>query len=71
VVEILVLDDAAEPLGVGVVQGLIRKGKTSQEISEKPYISLMTVETHRKNMCTKLDLTGKNELLRFAVEHDL
>jgi len=50
---------------------LIRKGKTSQEISEKPHISLMTVETHRKNMCTKLDLTGKNELLRFAVEHDL
>jgi len=50
---------------------LIRKGKTSQEISEKLHISLMTVETHRKNMCTKLDLTGKNELLRFAVEHDL
>lgn len=50
---------------------LIRKGNSSQEISEKLYISLMTVETHRKNMCTKLDLTGKNELLRFAIEHDL
>lgn len=50
---------------------LIRKGKTSQEISDTLFISLMTVETHRKNMCTKLNLTGKNELLRFAVEHDL
>jgi DNA-binding NarL/FixJ family response regulator len=50
---------------------LIREGCTSQEISEKLSISLMTVETHRKNMCTKLNLKGKNELLRFALEHDL
>lgn len=50
---------------------LIRKGNSSQEISEKLFISLMTVETHRKNMCTKLNLTGKNELLRFAIEQDL
>jgi DNA-binding NarL/FixJ family response regulator len=50
---------------------LIREGNNSQEIADKLSISLMTVNTHRKNMCTKLGLLGKNELLRFAMEHEL
>jgi two-component system nitrate/nitrite response regulator NarL len=50
---------------------LIRDGLDSQEISEKLSISFTTVGTHRKNICTKLNLSGKNELLRFAIENDI
>ncbi|TDE12824.1 response regulator [Dyadobacter psychrotolerans] len=50
---------------------LIREGLSSQEISESLSISLFTVETHRKNISTKLNLKGRNELLRFAIENDL
>jgi DNA-binding NarL/FixJ family response regulator len=50
---------------------LIKEGYDSQEISEKLSISFTTVGTHRKNICTKLNLSGKNELLRFAIENDI
>ena len=50
---------------------LIREGLDSQQISDKLCISFTTVGTHRKNICTKLNLNGKNELLRFAIENDI
>jgi DNA-binding NarL/FixJ family response regulator len=50
---------------------LIRDGYDSQQISDKLSISFTTVGTHRKNICTKLKLSGKNELLRFAIENDI
>jgi DNA-binding NarL/FixJ family response regulator len=50
---------------------LIRSGISTADIAEQLSISHYTVETHRKNICTKLDLKGKNELLRFAIENDI
>jgi two-component system nitrate/nitrite response regulator NarL len=47
---------------------LIGQGKTSNEIAEIRFCSVSTVETHRKNMMRKLDLHGKGELLRYAIE---
>lgn len=47
---------------------LIGEGKTSNEIAEIRFCSVSTIETHRKNMMRKLDLHGKGELLRYALE---
>ena len=43
--------------------------QTSPDIAEKLNISTRTVHTHRQNICRKLDLTGINSLVRFAVEY--
>ena len=47
---------------------LIGEGKTSSEIAEMRFTAVSTIEKHRKNMIRKLGLTGKNDLLRYAVE---
>lgn len=43
--------------------------KSSKEIAAEFNISPRTVETHRANICNKLDLKGNNSLLQFAIEH--
>jgi DNA-binding NarL/FixJ family response regulator len=43
--------------------------KTSREIAQELFISESTVNTHRRNICLKLDLHGPNRLLQFAMEH--
>jgi DNA-binding NarL/FixJ family response regulator len=48
---------------------LIAENRTSKEIAEELFISVRTVETHRSNICQKLDLHGTNALLRFALAH--
>ena len=50
---------------------LVGQSNTSKEISEKLFISIKTVENHRTNICKKLQLKGKNSLLKFALEHKL
>lgn len=47
---------------------LIGKGYTSHQIAEELFIGKSTVDTHRKNMIRKLNLSGAGELLRYAVE---
>jgi two-component system nitrate/nitrite response regulator NarL len=47
---------------------LIGLGKTSLEIAEELFIGKTTVDTHRKNILRKLNLQGKSELLRYAME---
>ena len=47
---------------------LIAQGKTSREIGELLFIGIHTVDTHRKNMVRILELQGKGELLRYALE---
>ena len=47
---------------------LIGEGKTSNEISEILFIGKSTVDTHRKNILKKLNIHGKTDLMRFAVE---
>jgi DNA-binding NarL/FixJ family response regulator len=48
---------------------LIALGKATKEIASELFLSPATVETHRKNICAKLDLHGANKLLAFAIEH--
>jgi DNA-binding NarL/FixJ family response regulator len=43
--------------------------KTSKEIAAALFISPHTVQTHRKNICVKLQLEGNHALMRFALEH--
>jgi len=47
---------------------LIGQGKTSSEIAATRFTAVSTVEKHRKNMIHKLGLSGKGELLRYAIE---
>ena len=47
---------------------LIGEGKSSNEISEILEIGKSTVDTHRKNILKKLNIQGKTDLVRFAVE---
>lgn len=46
----------------------IALGKTSREIADELFIGVHTVDTHRKNMMRILELKGKGELLRYALE---
>jgi DNA-binding NarL/FixJ family response regulator len=48
---------------------LVAQSKTSKDIADALNISYRTVETHRTNIATKLNLHGPNSLLRFALEH--
>lgn len=48
---------------------LIAENKTSKQIGAELFISPRTVETHRRNLCLKLNLTGSHPLLQFALEH--
>lgn len=47
---------------------LIGEGKSSQEIADLLFIGKTTVDTHRKNILRKLNIHGKTDLIRFAVE---
>ena len=48
---------------------LIAENKTSVQIGGELFISPRTVETHRHNICLKLELNGSHPLLQFALEH--
>ncbi len=48
---------------------LIAEEKTSREIADKLFVSIRTVEHHRSHICEKLDLSGFNALVKFALAH--
>ena len=50
---------------------LLAYGHTNAEIAEKLCISERTVESHRNNIMSKLELKSRAELVRFAIENDL
>ena len=45
----------------------IKEGHTSKKIAEILNISKLTVDTHRKNMMQKLEISNTAELIRFAL----
>jgi DNA-binding NarL/FixJ family response regulator len=51
------------------IMQLIAEYKTSKEIAELLCVSPRTVENHRANIASKLELRGSHALIRFAVEH--
>jgi DNA-binding NarL/FixJ family response regulator len=48
---------------------LVAENKTSRQIGRELFISPRTVDTHRNNICAKLDLRGSHKLLQFALAH--
>ncbi len=53
------------------ILGMIAAGKPTKVIAAELHIHPRTVETHRASICSKLNLSGANSLLRFALEHKL
>ncbi len=43
--------------------------RTSREIATETYTSIRTVQNHRTNICSKLNLKGYNKLLQFAIQN--
>ncbi len=48
---------------------MIAANKTTNEIADELFLSVYTVQTHRSNICQKLDLHGPNALLHFVMDH--
>ncbi|MCH2046066.1 MAG: response regulator transcription factor [Saprospiraceae bacterium] len=49
------------------ILGLVSNDFTSKQIAKKLFVSLSTVESHRANICKKLEIKGKNCLLKFVL----
>lgn len=50
---------------------LVLEGKTSNQIADSLFVSLHTVNSHRKNILRKFELRSPAELLIFALKEDL
>ncbi len=50
---------------------LIAQGYTNQEIAERLFLSIKTVETYKARMMEKLSLTSRAELVRYALQRGL
>lgn len=50
---------------------LIAEYKTSRQIAELLFVSVRTVEHHRANIATKLNLKGNHAVLQFALAHQV
>ncbi|MGB0806145.1 MAG: response regulator [Salibacteraceae bacterium] len=53
-----------------VVQ-LVVKGNTTQQIADTLFLSVNTIETHRRNIYRKLEIKSLSELIGFANKYDL
>lgn len=51
------------------ILSLLADYKTSKEIAGDLFISPRTVDTHRNNICQKLDVHGSHALMKFALAH--
>ncbi|PJA07351.1 MAG: DNA-binding response regulator [Flavobacteriales bacterium CG_4_10_14_0_2_um_filter_32_8] len=49
----------------------IAAGDTNKEAGEKLFISPRTVETHRRNILSKLDVKNTAEMIKYAYQHQL
>lgn len=50
---------------------LIIKGLTSKEIADALFVSKTTIDTHRKNIHKKLEISNSSSLIKFAHENNL
>ena len=51
------------------ILSLLADYKTSKEIAQELFISPRTVDTHRNNICQKLEIHGSHALVKFALQH--
>lgn len=49
----------------------IKAGLTNQQIADKLFLSVYTVDTHRKNIMHKLSLNNPTQLMKFIMENNL
>lgn len=47
----------------------VAENRTTKEIARNLGVSPRTIETHRRNICQKLELAGSHRLLQFALKH--
>jgi two-component system, NarL family, response regulator NreC len=50
---------------------LIALGHTNAEIAERLFLSIRTVESHRAHIQQKLGISGRAELVHYALQHEL
>lgn len=50
---------------------MIADGLTNPEIADKLFLSISTVDTHRKSLMRKLNIKNTALLIRYAIEHKL
>ena len=50
---------------------LVAQGYTNQQIADRLFLSVKTVETYKARMMEKLDLHGRVELVRYALQRDM
>jgi DNA-binding NarL/FixJ family response regulator len=50
---------------------LVARGHTYRQIGAELYIAEKTVENHVRNILSKLHLSRKQELMRYALEHGI
>jgi DNA-binding NarL/FixJ family response regulator len=50
---------------------LLKKGKSTQEISDELFLSFLTVQTHRRNFLSKYKVKNSVELINFVDENGL
>ncbi|WP_280769873.1 response regulator transcription factor [Salipaludibacillus daqingensis] len=50
---------------------LIALGLTYQEIADQLFVSIKTIETHKRRLSEKLSLKKRSELVRYAVDNNL
>lgn len=53
------------------IVALIVQGKRNSEIAEHFVLSKRTVEKHVANILSKLELTSRAQIVRWAIEHNL
>jgi len=53
------------------ILGLITDGFTNSQIAEKLFISVDTVDSHRKNLYNKLNVKNTAMLMRYAIENNM
>ena len=65
--------DGASPLTAREKETLqlITEGHTTAEIAERLFVSVKTVETHRKKIMDKLDLRSVAELTKYAIREGI
>jgi two-component system response regulator NreC len=50
---------------------LLAMGYTNQQIAQRLFLSVKTVETYRSRIADKLGLKTRAELVKFALQHNL
>lgn len=53
------------------VVSLVAQGYTNKEVAETLFISVKTVETHKRRIMSRLGFSRRAQLVRYAMEHGL